>query len=63
MIHKAMLEKEKELQRIGRQRDAKNKGTTIQMPTLHMALVEVHKEFARTNRAAKDMAEACKKEL
>ena len=60
MIQKAMLgiiepEEERELQRIDRQLDARNKGQAIQMPPLPMALVELYREFARTNRAMKDM--------
>ena len=31
------------------------------MPLLHEALVEVHKEYAKANRAAKDMADMYKK--
>ena len=31
------------------------------MPPLHTTLVEVHREYARTNKVAKDMAEACKR--
>ena len=50
MIQKAMPgdlepEEERELQRIGRQREAKNKGTAIQMPSLNTALVEAHQEL------------------
>ena len=33
---------QQEIDRIGRQRNAKNKGEAIQMPPLHEALVEVH---------------------
>ena len=68
MIQKAMLgdlelEEERELQRIGWQRDVKNRGTTIQIPPLNTSLVEVHQELARTTRAAKDMVEVCKKAI
>ena len=31
------------------------------MPSLNMVLVEVHLEYARTNKSAKDMVEACQK--
>ena len=31
------------------------------MPSLTMVLVEVHREYARTNKSAKDMVEACQK--
>ena len=34
-----------EVDRIGRQRNAKNRGEAIQMPPLHEALVEVHQEY------------------
>ena len=30
------------------------------MPPLHTTLVEVHREYARTNKVEKDMEEACK---
>ena len=49
------LEEGQELQRIEQNRDAKNKGQAIQMPPLPMALVELYREFTRTNRAMKDM--------
>ena len=52
---------QQEIDRIGRQRNAKNKGEAIQMPPLHEALVEVHKEYAKASRAAKDMADMYKK--
>ena len=38
---------------IGRQRAAKNRGEAIQMPLLHITLVEVHREYAKVNMAAK----------
>ena len=50
-----------EVDRIGRQRNAKNKGEAIQMPPLHEALVEVHREYEKASRAAKDMAELYKR--
>ena len=37
-------QEQQEVNRIGRQRNAKNKGEAIQMPPLHEALVEVHQE-------------------
>ena len=52
---------QQEIDRIGRQRNAKNKSEAIQMPPLHEALVEVHKEYAKASRAAKDMADMYKK--
>ena len=52
---------QQEIDRIGHQRNAKNKGEAIQKPPLHEALVEVHKEYAKASRAAKDMAEMYKK--
>ena len=53
MIQQAILnalepEEERELQWIGQQRDAKNKGTMIQLPPLNTALVEGHQELAKT---------------
>ena len=52
---------QQEIDRIGRQQNAKNKGEAIQMPPLHEALVEVHKEYAKGSRAAKDMTDMYKK--
>ena len=52
---------QREINRIGRQRNAKNKGEAIQMPPLHEALVEVHKEYAKASWAAKDMVDMYKK--
>ena len=40
---------QQEIDQIGRQRNAKNKGEAIQMPPLHEALVEVHKEYAKAS--------------
>ena len=54
-------QEQQEINRIGPQQNAKNKGEAIQMPPLHEALVEVHKEYAKPNRAAKDMADLYKK--
>ena len=51
---------QQEIDRIGWQRNAKNKGEAIQMPPLHEALVEVHKEYAKASWATKDMAEMYK---
>ena len=56
MIQKAMIsaiepEEQPELDRIGRQRIAKYRGEAIQMPSLNTTLVEVHREYARTNKA------------
>ena len=66
MIQKSLCgaveqEEQQEVDRKGRQRNAKNRGEDIQMPPLHEALVEVHKEYAKVSRAAKDMAELYKK--
>ena len=47
------LEERQQVDRIGRQRNAKNKGEAMLMPLLHEALVEVHKEYERVSRAAK----------
>ena len=52
---------QQELDRIGRQRSAKNKGEAIQMPPLHEALVEIHREYEKASRAARDMADLYKK--
>ena len=52
-----------EVDRIGRQRNAKNRGEAIQMPPLHEALVEVHREYEKASRAARDMAEMYKKAM
>ena len=54
-------EEEAEVDRIGLQRNAKNRGEAIQMPSLHEALVEVHREYEKASRAARDMAEMYKK--
>ena len=55
------LEERQQVDRIGRQRNAKNKGEAMLMPLLHEALVEVHKEYERASKATKDMAELYKK--
>ena len=52
-----------ELDQIGQHCSARNKGEAIQMPPLHEALVEVHREYEKANRATKDMAELYKKAL
>ena len=52
---------QQEIDRIGQHRNAKNKGEAIQMPPLHEALVEVHREYEKASRAAKDMADLYKK--
>ena len=54
-------EEQAEVDRIGQQWNAKNKGEAIQMPPLHEALVEVHREYEKASRAARDMAERYKK--
>ena len=43
------------MDRIGRQRNAKNRGEAIQIPPLHEALVEVHKEYEKASQASRDM--------
>ena len=55
------LEEQAEVDRIGRQRNAKNRGEAIQIPPLHEALVEVHREYEKVSRFARDMAEMYKK--
>ena len=66
MIEKAMLgalelEDEWELQRIGWQRDARNKGMAIQPSPLHTALIETHLELAKITQEAKDIVVVCKR--
>ena len=63
MIQKAMIgaiepEEQPELDRNGRQRTAKYRGEAIQMPPWNTALVEVHPEYVRMNKVARDMAKA-----
>ena len=62
MIKKSLIEaielaEHQEIERIGRLRNAKNRGEVIQMPPLHIAPVDVHREYEKENMAAKDMAE------
>ena len=54
-------QEQQEVDRICQQWNAKNKGETIQMPPLHEALVELHREYKKASRSAKDMAELYKK--
>ena len=54
-------QEQQEINRIGRHRNAKNKGEAIQMPPLHEALMEVHKEYAKASRASKYMVDMYKK--
>ena len=66
MIQKAIIgtvehEDQPELDQIGRERHVRSRGEAIQMPPLNTVLVEVHQEYARTNKVAKDMVEACRK--
>ena len=49
-----------EVDRIGRKRNAKSRAKAIEMPPLHEALVEVHREYERASKAASDMAERYK---
>ena len=49
-------EEQAKVDRIDRQHNAKNRGEAIQMPPLHEALVEVHREYEKAGRSARDMA-------
>ena len=49
-----------EVDRIDRKRNAKSRGEAIEMPPLHEALVEVHREYERASKVASDMAERYK---
>ena len=65
MIQKSFIsavepKEQQEVDQISRHRNAKNRGEAIQMPPLHEALVEVHREYERANRAATDIAELYK---
>ena len=65
MIQKSLsgvvnLEEQQELDRIGRQHCARNKGEAIQMLPLHEALVEVHRKYEKASRATKDMVDLYK---
>ena len=65
MIQKSLIGvvkpyEQQKIDRIGRQRNAKNRGEAIQMPPLHEALVKVHKEYEKASRATRDMAEMYK---
>ena len=55
-------EEQQEIDRLSRQRNAKNRGEPIQMPPLQTTVVEMYREYERANRAAKGMVEAYKKE-
>ena len=48
------------MDRIGRKRSAKSRGQAIEMPPLHEALVEIHREYERASKAANDMTERYK---
>ena len=68
MIQKSLIgaverEEQQEIDRIGRQRNAKNREEDIQMLPLHEAIIEVHREYERASKAARDMAESYKKEM
>ena len=54
-------EEQAEVDRIGRQQNAKNRGEAVQMAPLHEALVEVHREYEKASKATKDMTEKYKK--
>ena len=47
-----VLEREdkRELQRIGKQRDARNNDMAIQLPPLHTSLIEICKEWVATTK-------------
>ena len=49
-----------EVEKIGRKRNAQNRGEAIEMPPLHEALVEIHREYEKARKAASDMAERYK---
>ena len=53
-------QEQQEIDRIGQHRNAKNKGKAIQMPPLHEALVDVHKEYATARQTTKDMVDLYK---
>ena len=66
MIQKSLIgaikqEEEQEVDKICRWRNAKNKGEAIQMPPLHEVLVEVHREYDRASKEARDMVELYKR--
>ena len=65
MIQKSLSGKlepgeKEEVDRIGRKRSAKSRGEAIEMPPLHEALVEIHREYERASKAANDMTERYK---
>ena len=49
-----------EVEKIGRKRNAQSRGEAIEMPPLHEALVEIHREYEKARKAANDMAERYK---
>ena len=49
-----------EVEKIGRKRNAQNRGEAIEMPPLHEALVEIHKEYEKARKTASDMADRYK---
>ena len=66
MIKKSLIEaielaEHQEIERIGRLRNAKNRGEVIQMPPLHIAPVDVHREYEKENMEAKEMPEIYKR--
>ena len=66
MIQKALMgelkpKDEWELQQIGRQKDVRNKRMAIQLPPLHIALIEVRQELAKVTQESKDTIEVCKR--
>ena len=58
MLGALELKEERELQRIDRQPNIRNKGMTIQMPPLNTTFIEAHQELAKTIREAKEHGDA-----
>ena len=67
MIQKSLIgvvePEEQDIDRIGRQWNAKNRGEEIQMPPLHDALAQVHRKYESASITAKDMTESYKKAM
>ena len=56
LTHRAEIEDEEPLAKVGRKRNAGIRRVGIELPPLNTALVEVHRELAHTTIGAKDMA-------
>ena len=56
-------EEQEEVDQIDRQSNSNIRSEAIQVPPLHEALVEVHQEYEKDSRAAKDMAELYKRAI